>query len=210
MPSPEADRLPAELRAAILAEIDPGETLRWCDQPLATRMFRKAIPPSMAAFGVIAFFGCVCIFAGVQTWREVSQAAAGAARGHSTGVAGAVCMALLGAALLIGAAACLTGPWWARAKARRTVYALTNTRVMILVLEGSGRTRTDAVEPGHPLSIARREHADGSGDVILYPTPRAQHGQLSLAATPRPREVERLIRTTFDPPGDSRTARGRV
>jgi len=200
MPGP-TDQLPPDLREALLGEIDPGETLRWCDQPLPSRMARKAVVPAIAVFVMLGFFGTMGVIAGVQTWRELSDPSVRGATGHDAGLAGAVAFVALGGVVFLGALGALTSPLFARAKARRTVYALTDTRVFIMVRHASGRIHTDVVEPGHPLSISRREHPDGSGDIALYPMARAPRAHLLLGATPHPRTAERLIRNTFDPPG---------
>jgi hypothetical protein len=60
------------------------------------------------------------------------------------------------------------------------------------------------------MSVARNEWVGDLGDVHLYPRGRTsgQQGQLrpaiSLMNVARAREVERLIRQTFDPPGKER------
>jgi hypothetical protein len=197
---PPPDQLPSPLREALLAEIDPGETLRWCGQPLPARIFRRALPGAFALFAFPAVFAGVCIGLAIHTWHELSDPAAVAAR-NKDNIASVIFMLFLGAALGALAIAALASPWYAKARALRTIYAVTNTRVLILVRLASGRLRTDAVEPGHPLAINRREHADGSGDIVLHPLPRPL---LVLAAAPEPRAVERLIRATFDPPGHAR------
>jgi hypothetical protein len=195
-----ADHLPPRLREALLAELDTEESLRWCGQPLPSRLFRKAVPPALGVSAMLAVFGAMCLSSTLVTWRDLADPAVSGAvpiREASSVAA----MAALGAALSLAALGALSSPWFAKARARRTVYALTNTRVFALVRSRSGRLQSEVVEPGHPLSIARREHADGSGDVVLYPFLRAPRGQLVLAAAPEPRTLERLIRTTFDPLG---------
>jgi hypothetical protein len=145
-------------------------------------------------------FAGLCIGVAIHTWHELSDPAAAAAR-NKNNTADVILMLLMGAAVGALALAALANPWYAKARALRTVYAVTGTRVFILVRHASGRVRTDAVEPGHPLAISRREHADGSGDIVLHPLPRPL---LVLAAAPEPRAVERLVRATFDPPGQAR------
>jgi hypothetical protein len=202
MPESMADRLPVDLRATLLAEIDPGETLRWCDQPLPSRMFRRAIGPALLAAGVLAFIATMILIGSLKTLYE-GRASPGPEFPEFYPAAPLLGVTLAGAVYLC-AAASLTGPWCARAKAARTVYALTNTRVMSFVRSRSGRVNALTIEPGHPLAIGRKEQADGSGDIVLYPGPEARTGKLVLTATPDPRAVERLIRMTFDPPHTGR------
>jgi hypothetical protein len=200
MSADPTDALPRDLREAILAEIDPGETLRWCDRPRASRVFRSAILPALVLFLLLGAFGGGFIALGLSTWHELRESGMPrTAQGDGMGtVFGTM---VVGSLIVAGSLLTLTIPWFSRQKALRTVYAVTDTRVLRLIRSRSGSVQLTAVEPGHPLSISRMEHRDGSGDIALYPSPaNRKHAQLTLAATPRPREVERLIRTTFDPP----------
>jgi hypothetical protein len=117
-------------------------------------------------------------------------------------MAGVYGSAVLGGLVALGAVAVLLSPWFAARRARRTVYAVTNTRVMRVVVGRGGAVKSAAVEPGHPLSVSRNEWSPDLGDVHLYPV--AIQGQaramLSLVGVRGPREVERMIRQTFDPP----------
>jgi hypothetical protein len=146
-------------------------------------------PLAMLGFAVFAVIPIALIYAAVEN----SRAAPG--RRPESAIAG-LAMGAITSAAAIGF---LLLPWFEARRARRTVYALTGARVMRLTRNPDGRVATNVVEPGHPLAIARKEYADGSGDVLIYPM-SGSRAQLVLAATPRPREVERLIRSTFDPP----------
>lgn len=193
-----ADRLPPDLRAALQAELDPGETLRWCDRPLGARMFRRAVGQSLIGAGVLTVIAAMILFASYKTLREGwSSPATDRPEFFPTAPLLGVALAVAG---FLAALASLSGPWFARARAARTVYALTNTRVMTFIKKRSGAIDALAIEPGHPLAIGRKEYGDGSGDIVLYPAPEGRLGRFLLAATPDPRAVERLIRTTFDPP----------
>lgn len=194
------DRLPSELRDALLAELDPGETLRWCDQPLASRMGRLAIAPAIAISLMVGFLSAMFIALGVQTWIELSDPAVAAARQRGEGLTSAALIIAFGGATAIGGVCALSWPLVVMRRARRTVYALTNTRVFSLVRSSRGTLSSIVCEPGHPLTMSRREHTDGTGDIALYPGAQSPRVALRLAATPDPRTVERLIRTTFDPP----------
>jgi hypothetical protein len=196
---PALDRLPAALRDSLLAEIDPGEELRWCGQPLPARLAKRAVPLGVVIFLLIGFVAGACLGGGIQTWRELSDPAIVRGARNNLSITGAVAIIAFGAILGLCALTALAAPLFARAKALRTVYALTNTRVFIVIRSRTGRIHTNAVEPGHPLSISRHEHPDGSGDILLYPGAQGQ-ARLVLAGTLDPRTVERLIRTTFDPP----------
>ena len=76
-------------------------------------------------------------------------------------------------------------------------------RVLIVTFDRRGRRRCRSVEPGHPLTLQRIEHRDGSGTILIHPNgaERERRAELVLAGVPSPREVDRLIRRTFNPPG---------
>lgn len=109
--------------------------------------------------------------------------------------------------LVVAAARVCRHPWIEIARARRTIFALTNTRVFILEMTTDGRANLTAFEPSHPLAISRVEHRGGTGTVALnlppYDPGRAQSqtsASIVLVGVREPRVVERLIRQTFDPP----------
>src|SRR5262249_45320795 len=58
-----------------------------------------------------------------------------------------------------------TAPIWAYQKALRTVYAITDKRLLIII---NGRSQTVQSYDEHNIrDIQRREFADGSGDVVF-------------------------------------------
>jgi hypothetical protein len=194
------DRLPPHLREVLLTEIDPGETLRWCGQPFPSRISRLAIPAALGVFLIVGFLSGLFIALGVQTLMELSDPALAAARHRGGGISASAGVIGLGIAAALAGTSSLAVPFLAKSRALRTVYALTNTRVFTLVRSRNGTVSTHICEPGHPLTISRKEHPDGTGDIALYPGSQSQRPGLRLAATHDPRTIERLIRTTFDPP----------
>jgi hypothetical protein len=195
--------LPPELREALDREIDPGESLRWCGQPDPRRIWISVLP-IFAAFGTfMTFFSVLLIYAGISTWiaaRGAAPAVVADARQTS------VVVVIVAALLLVGAFWICRQPWLERATARRTVFAVTNTRVFTLVLLKDGRVNLTAFEPAHPLAISRVEHRDGTGTISLNPRTQTPGGprleaSFVLVGVREPRVVERLIRQTFDPPG---------
>jgi hypothetical protein len=195
--------LPHELREALDREIDPGESLRWCGQPDPRRIWMSVLPIFVAFGTFITFFSMLLGYAGISTLLEVRAAGPTVvvdARETS------LVFITVAALLLLGAAWVCRQPWLERAKALRTVFAVTNTRVFSLVLLKDGRVNLTAFEPSHPLAISRVEHKDGTGTISLNPRAQVPGGprpeaSFVLVGVREPRTVERLIRQTFDPPG---------
>jgi hypothetical protein len=194
------DALPRDLGDALRREIDPDETVRWVGQPSVwSFVLRTGVPGVLAGLGFIGF-GSMLMYPAWMTWREVGGMSGNA--GSQPAVGSVYAIVALGALLMAGGLWGLLSPWRESRRARRTVYAVTSTRVLQITVSKSGVVTAAAVEPGHPLSISRKERSPSVGDVFLYPV--AMQGQpralLSLLGVREPREVERIIRRTFDPP----------
>jgi len=191
--------LPAFLRDALARELDPGERVVWAGMPDGRRVFRNGLPGAFGAAGtvtVIATLSGLAVFAGSEEARGVPEAA----RELRTVI---IVASLIGVVLATMGLAVALGPFVHRRRARRTVYAVTLTRVLRVILKTDGRAHVTQVEPGHPLAIMRKDHTDGTGEIYLYPSPRPQGGPMSaslhIEAVHEPRTVDRAIRATFDP-----------
>ncbi len=203
MPDDPASALPTKLADALRAELDEGEQVLWCGQPDARVMFRKALQfavPLGAIAGVLAvgFLGHAIglAFTGTGAWSSAPP------RGDyweqmlmsffMGGVSGVFFVFICAA------------PFAQRDKARRTIHAVTPTRVLTIVTRPDGSAeRVDSLEPGHPLHLDRIERGSGrdTGDVNLYPRHvSGVRALFSFVAISDARGVERLIRATFDPP----------
>lgn len=200
------DHIPAHLREPLLTEIDPGETLRWCGQPSPARAFRRRmVLAGLSAF----FFGAIStlfFFVARSIWQELHGLepiipwTKDGQRPDYFAVWMSVAFATFMAVLAV---CCASLPWSAAREARRTVYAVTSTRILKLeIVRGHARVRS--LEPGHPLHIQRSDVGGSVGDIILHPHTGERSGggigALSLIGVSKARQVERLIRATFDPP----------
>ncbi len=189
------------MRELLAREIDHTEKLRWSGQPDAEHAFRWALP---GAFVGGLFFTAAAVgigFACRHFWREFAGLEPITATSKPS-LGSVYALGAFGVFSLFIAVLCALMPWIARAKARRTIYGLTDTRVMKVVVGRGGNVATEAVEPAHPLAIARQDHGPALGDVFVYPRQASGRtfGQIALVGVENPREVERLIRHTFDPP----------
>ena len=208
MPNSIADHLPVPLREALLAEIDPGEDLRWCGMPSARNAFVPAVVPALLGCAVCLGVGSFGIIVGYSIWAELKGLAPilPSEPGDRPTTFSAVAMIGLGLFMLCMALLALHVPWDAARKPRKTIYAVTNTRVCEILVLRAGGARVEALEPGHPLHLRRRDLKQRPGepalsDISMYPGPHRRQGQLALFAVENGWEVERLIRATFDPPG---------
>lgn len=152
--------LPPEAIATIEAETQ-GETVRWAGKPDAGRAFRygfaiytMGIPWSALTFTLFGFL-VAAVFSGNPPNRAVHNfeyLAVGAAL-IFTGAFAAVGVAMLATPFYV---------WW---KARRTVYAITDKRILTIV---TGHTmEVSAISGDKILKLERKEKRDGSGTLKI-------------------------------------------
>ncbi|MBX3359206.1 MAG: hypothetical protein KF745_12355 [Phycisphaeraceae bacterium] len=207
MSDPIESHLPAPLREALLAEIDPGETLRWCGQPSARRAFWTTAGPAAFFCAVLSAFSVFLFVGSVLSWQQlhgIDPLIQWSRPGDRPTNSAVWWSASLGTFFTLFSLAVALAPWYSARQARRTVYALTTTRVLKLEVKRPQRAILDALEPDHPLQIRRVDIGDGRGDVLLYPGGQRGHARMTLTGITDARQVERLIRATFDPPMQSR------
>lgn len=150
--------LAPELRARLDRELEKGERVVWAGQPLARAYARGAW--GMAVFGV--FFGGFAL-----VWTAL--AATGAWAGVQKGGAGwwAVLFPLWGLPFIAVGFAMLTAPYWARRRAARVVYAVTDRRALVLAPVAMRGESVRSFVPRQLQSLERIERRDGSGDLVF-------------------------------------------
>lgn len=169
-------------------EMRSGERLIWADRPAPGRLALTVWPASL--FGLpFAGFAAFWIFGALEA---------------TAGEQGAFSFfPLFGLPfLLIGLGIVLT-PVWAWIGAKKTVYAISSDRLVII----NGRS-VRSFEPDEIDDLERREHADGSGDVIFrreYRRSRGRRGgrrtrvrKIGFYGIPDARRVEDEIRRLKD------------
>jgi hypothetical protein len=152
--------LPAPLAKALKAETT-GERVTWVGQPDPRRTFWFTTP--IWLFGVPWTIFSLGMF---------SALTAGALFGKpvpdTLGSWGAVAV-LIGAIFLIPFVAVGFGmiitPFWVHRKAKHTVYAITDKR-LVIVTEGRSR-KVQSVEPAAMQAFTRTEKRDGSGSLKI-------------------------------------------
>jgi hypothetical protein len=133
-------------------ELDPGEKLMWSGAPSAGRMARMALP---ATVGGILFLGIAICVVTLGNHPRLSDL-------FKSGFAVVFIAIFFTIPLLLA-----LSPLWAAAQARRTVYAVTSRRAIILVRSIFGSISMRAFYPPELGATERVEKPDGSGDVIL-------------------------------------------
>ncbi len=127
-------------------ELKPGERLLWQSAPDAKRHWRMTLPILLFAIPWTAF----SVF-----WMIMASRGGGI-------------FALFGLPFVLIGAGMFSAPWWAAKLARRTAYALTTDRAIIVAPApfGSG-VSVRSFAPEELTDVERVQRADGSGDLIL-------------------------------------------
>ena len=138
------------LREAVRGELDTNETLLWCGQPAPGSLAIRALPVTL--FGVF-FFGFALF------WMTMALKATRHAGAFS------IFFPLFGTPFLLVGLAMLLAPLWAAMSAKKTIYAVTDQRAIIM---GIGRARSaQSFRPEDLTGFSHFERADGSGDVMF-------------------------------------------
>src|SRR5262245_17007531 len=130
MPTLDAERLPPDLQAALAAEVDPDEQLRWSGRPDPARVVRRFVVPLIVLSVMAMLFGVFALYAAWSTRTELIEAGSPyRANDRNRPSWGAVwALGLFGGAMVaaggLGAPLLLIG---VHHEAKRTVHALTNT-----------------------------------------------------------------------------------
>lgn len=141
--------MPPHLKERLQRELKVGEKLIWVGRPNVYRMTMRALP-------IWLFF---------VPWTGFSLFFMSMTR-HVEGTSGSRnIMFLFSVLFFLAGVAGLTGPFWARRKAKLTVYAITNRRAM--TIEGSSAVTVKSYRPGDFSNPSKRVCSDGSGDLIL-------------------------------------------
>ncbi len=181
-------QLPDHLRALLSSETR-GELLRWTAQPDPRLAFRAAFAIYVIAVPWAAITIPTCGALLLSLWK-----------GKPAGTWDAVLAkfgVLFALSFLAAGLVMLASPWWVRARARRTVYAITDKRILTLV---AGRTlKATSIVPERIAKLERSERRDGSGSLkIVSGVRRDSDGDIvaeaeELTAIARVHDVERMV-----------------
>jgi len=144
--------LELDLRQVVENELRNDEQIVWTDQPIPSHVARRALP--ISAFGL--FFGGFAVF-----WFV---GALGATQGSQTGWMNSI-FPLFGLPFVAIGLAMFASPLFVARRARKTVYAITNQRAMIVTC---GRWhKVSSFAPERLQTFDRTTRSDGSGDLIF-------------------------------------------
>jgi hypothetical protein len=146
--------VPLSLRNKVEMELRSGERIIWTAQPIPQRYSRGTWP--IVVFGIpwTAFAVFWVVAAG---WGSSRASAPGPFK----------LFPLFGVPFVLIGLGMLTSPFWARKKAAKTVYMITDQRAVAISEGWRGRTRVESYAPEQLQSITREQNSDGSGDIVF-------------------------------------------
>ena len=178
---------PMRIEQTASAQLAGGERLLWCGTPRPSRVALQALPISL--FGIP--FGGFAAFWITMAWSTTSR------RGSALGLENL--FPLFGLPFLLLGLGMISAPFWAWLGARRTVYVVTDHRVMII--EGSRARSVRSYEYADVRALIRFEREDGSGDLLFSLPPPGispagtNQSRIGFYGIPSVRQVEELMRS---------------
>jgi len=179
--------LPGELRRKVENELQPGERIRWIEQPVPH--FFTAGSIGAVLFGIPWTSFAIFWMWGVMGFKLPD---------FREGIQPQHFFALFGVPFVLIGFAMLSTPYWTWQAARETVYLITDQRAISIA--GIRSTTIKSYSPDQLQEIHRREKADGTGDVIFWTRKwKDSDGDqrtedIGFMGIRNPQEVERLLR----------------
>ena len=143
--------IPPDLQDAVRRELDPGEEVMWSAMPRPKYFTAQTVGMFLFAIPWTAF---AVFWVAAASRFEVPQFN----RGFDL-------FPLFGVPFILVGLGMLSSPLWAHRAARRTAYLITDRRAVII--EGGWSSTIRTFTPDQLGGLTRREHSDGTGDVIL-------------------------------------------
>ncbi len=146
-------RIPHEMRQVLERELDRGERALWMGQPSPGRMAKRNLPILIFAIPWTAF--AIFWMAGAAGFKIPDFSKGGMENLFS----------LFGIPFVLIGLGMFLSPLWAMKKAKKTIYAITDKRAIIMKL--GRRMAIQSFLPQQLQSLRRAQRADGSGDIIF-------------------------------------------
>jgi hypothetical protein len=144
---------PREVQSRVERELASGEKVEWMGQPIPRRLAKASWP--IVVFGIP--WTAFALF-----WT------AGAAWGTSkTGVGLLNLFPLFGIPFILVGLGMLSSPFWIKRAAKGTAYVITDRRAIVIQGGWRGTVNVRSFEPERLVDLRRKEHADGSGDLVF-------------------------------------------
>jgi hypothetical protein len=186
-----------EAESVARQEVGPNETVLWAGKPDPKRMALRSWPLTCFAIPWTAF----AIFWVVAASGMIFG---GSSPSNAPGIF--ALFPLFGLPFVLIGFGMLLAPLWANLRAKKTVYAATERRLLIIT---EGRTRNvQSFDASDIKDVERRERPDGSGDIVFarrtsYSRDSDGHGRQSTTeigffGVPNVRDVERWVRQVAD------------
>jgi hypothetical protein len=179
-----------QVEQVAIAQMDGGERLLWSGTPSPGAMALSALPASL--FG-IPFAGFACFW----IWTAYSSTS------HMTRGAGPwAFFPLFGVPFLLVGLGMITAPLWVALAAGKTVYAVTERR--LLIINGLGVRGVQSFTPKDVDDLLRVEGADGRGSIYFakrsFTSSRGAQvsSRIGFVGIPDVRHVEQLIRSQME------------
>lgn len=188
----DVDALPPKVREALQAQLEPGEPVFWATRPDARRMAREVLP--LVLFGTLPLgFGVLWVVSCLG-FGWIGPVPVGL-------LMGLVGLVPLGLGLLL-----VTAPAWVALAARRSVYAVTDRRALLVATFPRRLVESTPPEGLRSLEVTRR--ADGSGDIAFRPRRSGKRLPDGFHALPEVQTPELLLRTLAEEAAPADAAAG--
>jgi hypothetical protein len=137
--------------ARVNRELKPMEKIRWIEQPIPRYFTPRAKAYFLFGIPWTAFIIFWILGASVSWWAK---------GGGGSGV-----MTVFGIPFLLIGLGLLSSPLWAYRRALKTIYVITDRRA--ITFGGGSSTTINSYPPEKLKDVYRKEHKDGTGDVII-------------------------------------------
>jgi len=152
--------IPDPLRELVNAELMDDETIQWMEQPIPAFFSAAVMGIFLFAIPWTAFaLFWMCAAAGVFDFKDGEIDIGNIEPGRLLFAAFGIPFVLIGFGML-------SIPLWMRRSAKRTIYAITDFRAIIVQGTFSAHTIT-SYYPEHILHLSRRQRANGTGDICF-------------------------------------------
>ena len=184
----------SEVREAVAAQVDSTESVLWIGQPDRHASFRAAVP--------LSIIGIVITIIAVAWTVVVVRLGAGDI---------AWLYAFFGAPFLIVGLLLIAAPSWAARRASRTIYAITDSRALILLGGPEGPRRVQTYTEADVREIHVNECRASIGDVTFAhrsetsDNGRSREWSVGFFRIRNVRQVEELLRRVFKRPESGET-----
>jgi len=190
----DPDEFEDEAVDGVEAELAPGETLLWSERPSPPPMRRIRLMP-------LTFVFVLTSLSGVSLAAMLGILQQDAASADSLLIGFGLAPVALGGLIAIDGLR-RSGAWLARRRRlARTVYALTDQRVIIGRYDSwGGLLSVFSLIPGMIADTSRFEYADGTGDLYFEGLETQSKAALGFFGIRRVRKVDRLLHETLIDP----------